>query len=311
MYQIFLLLLGLMAVVDSFASSVDSAYLFAYFKNNGEDGLHLAYSEDGFQWMALKNDKSFLVPVVANDKLMRDPCIVKGVDGLFHMVWTDSWHDRSIGYASSPDLIQWSQQLEIPVMAHEPTAQNCWAPEIIYDGSQKQYMIYWATTIPGRFPATDTFGDNNHRIYYTLTKDFKKFTPPQVLIDPGFNCIDATIQPNGKGYVLFFKDETLRPVAQKNIRLTYSKYLTKGYDAVSPAITGNYWAEGPTVTSLPDRQWIVYFDKYRNGKYGALTSKDLVQWEDVSERLSMPPGSRHGTVLKISSMELAKLKEEK
>ncbi|MDE8698430.1 hypothetical protein PZH42_31545, partial [Bacteroides cellulosilyticus] len=42
--------------------------------------------------------------------------------------WTSSWTDRIIGYASSRDLIHWSEQRAIPVMMHEPTAHNCWAP---------------------------------------------------------------------------------------------------------------------------------------------------------------------------------------
>src|ERR1700741_2676269 len=110
-----------------------TVYLFAYFKNNGEDGLHLAYSHDGLKWSTLKNDSSFLKPTVSKDKLMRDPCIIRGADGLFHMVWTVSWKDRGIGHATSPDLIHWSAQQYIPVMEQEPTALNCWAPEIIYN----------------------------------------------------------------------------------------------------------------------------------------------------------------------------------
>lgn len=34
-------------------------YVFSYFKGNGEDGLHLAVSEDGLSWKTLKNDSSF------------------------------------------------------------------------------------------------------------------------------------------------------------------------------------------------------------------------------------------------------------
>ena len=30
----------------------DEVLLFSYFKGNGEDGLHLAYSRDGLQWKA-------------------------------------------------------------------------------------------------------------------------------------------------------------------------------------------------------------------------------------------------------------------
>ena len=76
-------LLGLMLMFTGqilVAQQKDEVYLFSYFKNNGEDGLHLAYSYDGYKWLALKNDSSFLKPTVANDKLMRDPCIIRGAD---------------------------------------------------------------------------------------------------------------------------------------------------------------------------------------------------------------------------------------
>ena len=43
------------------AQQTDGVYLFSYFKDNGQDGLHLAYSYDGFKWTALKNDKSFAI----------------------------------------------------------------------------------------------------------------------------------------------------------------------------------------------------------------------------------------------------------
>ena len=154
------------------AQSPDSVYMFSYFKNNGNDGLHLAYSFDGLKWEALRNDSSFLKPTVAKDKLMRDPCIIRGADGLFHMVWTVSWNDRGIGYANSPDLINWSEQQFVPVMTGEDGARNCWAPEITYDRKHKKYIIYWATTIAGKY-RMDTLVENgyNHRLYYTTTKN--------------------------------------------------------------------------------------------------------------------------------------------
>src|ERR1700730_4017770 len=71
-------------------------YMFSYFKGNGEDGLHLASSEDGLHWDALNNDSSFLKPAVGKEKLIRDPCIIQGRDGYFHMVWTASWKDKGI-----------------------------------------------------------------------------------------------------------------------------------------------------------------------------------------------------------------------
>ncbi|PSR57317.1 glycosyl hydrolase [Adhaeribacter arboris] len=285
----------------------NEALLFAYFKGNG-DGLHLAASTDGLNWSPLKNDSLFLKPQVSQDKLLRDPCIIKGPDNLFHMVWTVSWNAKGIGYANSLDLIHWSEQQYIPVMEHEAGARNSWAPEITYDKKQKVYLIYWATTITGLYPETQSKEENsyNHRMYYTTTADFKKFSPTKLLYEPGFNVIDATIVPNQSQYLMFLKDETREP-PQKNIRIATSKNLVGPYMAAGPPITGKYWAEGPTALKL-GINWIVYFDKYTEGKMGAVTSPDLKKWTDISGKINFPAGVRHGTVFKVTRQELEKLK---
>lgn len=290
-----------------YAQSNKSLYLFSYFKNNGEDGLHLAYSKDSYTWKSLKNDQSFLTPMVGKDKLMRDPCIIRGADGLFHMVWTVSWTDKGIGYASSKDLITWSTQQFIPVMAKEEGARNTWAPEITYDNSTKTYLIYWSTTIINKFPETASATESgyNHRLYYVTTKDFKVFSETKLLYEPGFNVIDATIVKSDDKFVMFLKDETREP-AQKNIKIAYSDYLIGPYSKAGSAITGKYWAEGPTVLKNKDK-WMVYFDKYAEKKYGAIESTDLQNWVDISDQVSLPKGLRHGTILKIKRKELKKL----
>lgn len=294
--------------VNDYTLKSDS-YVFTYFKGNGEDGLHLAYSEDGYKWNSLKNDTSFLTPEVGKDKLMRDPCVIKGGDGLYHMVWTVSWTDKGIGYASSKDLIHWSKQEFIPVMTHEEKTRNTWAPEITYDEKSKTYMIYWASTIDGKFLETKSEEEKgyNHRIYYTTTKDFKKFSKTKLLYEPGFNVIDASIVKTDNGFTMYLKDETKVPV-QKNLKIATSKKLEGPYTKASEPITGDYWAEGPTAIKI-DNKWIVYFDKYTQKKYGAVreTSKG---WEDISEQVSFPAGTRHGTVIKVSAAEINALKRE-
>jgi len=274
----------------------EKVYLFSYFKGNGEDGLHLAYSRDGYNFSVLNNDKSFLTPSVGVSKLMRDPCIIRTDDGVFHMVWTAGWTERGIGYSSSKDLINWTGQKYFMVMEKEPTARNTWAPEITWDKKTKQFLIIWSTTIPGRFPETQEGGDGgyNHRIYSVTTKDFVTFSETKLFYDKGFNVIDATITQNGKSYVMFVKDETRTP-PQKNIRVTTSSSLFGPYSAPSEPITGKYWAEGPTSTKWGD-SWIVYFDKYTEKKMGAVMSKDMKTWTDISDKISFPEGMRHGTV---------------
>lgn len=278
--------------------------MFSYFVGNGEDGLHLAYSEDGFKWNAIERTPSFLQPQLSPNKLMRDPCIIRGRDNRFHMVWTVSWTQRGIGYASSADLVNWSEQQYIPVMEHEKGARNTWAPEVTYDPSTDEYMIYWATTITGLYPETQIQEDKayNHRTYYVTTKNFKKFSKTKLLYDPGFNSIDANIVPYEGKWLMFIKDETKVPV-QKNLKVAFADKLTGPYTAASAPITGKYWAEGPTAAKV-DGLWTVYFDKYTEHKYGAIQSSDLKEWTDVSDRVSLPKGLRHGTVFKVSEQEL-------
>lgn len=277
-------------------------YLFSYFIDNGQDGLHFAYSRDGLNWEALNNEKSLLTPTVGKDKLMRDPCIIKGADGLFHMVFTTGWHDKIIGYSSSKDLIHWSDQKAIPVMEHEPTAKNSWAPEVFYDDQKKNYIIYWATTIPGRHTdVADSESEKglNHRIYAVTTPDFKTFSETKMFYNPDFSVIDATILKRNGLYYMFVKNENPKP-AEKNIRVVESKHAFGPFPLkTSPPITGNYWAEGPTAVTIGDYTY-VYFDKYIDHKYGAVRSKDMKRWEDVSDQVHFPKGIRHGTVFKVS-----------
>jgi len=287
----------LIVVVSSILSAAEArtpmAYVFTSFRGNGEDGLHLAVSDDGYRWTDLK--RVFLRPEVGKSKLMRDPCIVRGPNGTFHMVWTTGWGEKGFGYARSADLVHWSPQRYIPVMAHEPKAQNTWAPELFHDEATGQFLIFWATTIPGRFPDTDRGGDHNHRMYYTTTKDFKTFAKARLFFDPGYNVIDATLLRVGERYVMVFKDE--RP-SHKVLKLAFSDRAEGPYADVSEPFTTD-WVEGPSALRIGG-EWLVYFDHYAKPHYyGATKTTDFKTWTDVSKQMAFPPGHRHGTVLRI------------
>ena len=303
-----LMLIFCLFSLASFAQK--DVYLFSYFIDNGQDGLHLAYSTDGLKWTPLNDGKSYLAPTVGKDKLMRDPFILQGKDGLFHMVWTSGWWDKQIGYASSPDLLNWSKQKGIPVMDQEPTARNSWAPEMAFDPESGEYIIFWATTIPGRHSdvaSSEREKGLNHRMYCTRTKDFKSFSPTKMFFNPDFSVIDATIFPKDKKFYMFLKNENPNP-PEKNIRISVSDKASGPYPVnVSAPITGKYWAEGPTALQV-GKYVYVYFDKYTEHKYGAVCSKNMVDWEDVSELVSFPKGARHGSVFKVSRDVFMQLK---
>ncbi|WCJ58433.1 glycoside hydrolase family 43 protein [Fontisphaera persica] len=306
------LLLGAVIILagrPGMAAEEEGELLFTSFRRNGEDGLHLLHSKDGYTWTALKKDQSFLRPQVGG-KLMRDPSLAQGPDGTFHLVWTTAWNKHGAGYASSKDLIHWSEQRLLDVMAHEPQTRNVWAPELFYDTAQQEWLIVWSSTIPGRFPQTEKAGDDgyNHRLYFTTTKNFQTLAPTRLLYDPGFNCIDAVIFRDGARHVMILKDETRHPPA-KNLRVAFSERATGPYGPASAPITGNYWAEGPTVIKIGGK-WFVYFDRYTEHRYGLVTSTDLQTWTDESDKVRFPKDHRHGTVLRVPRAVLERLQAE-
>ena len=303
-----------LALLGGASGAEGDSYVFTYFTKNGEDGLHLAWSSDGYTWAALNGGRSYLEPKVGKSKLMRDPCVTRGPDGTFHLVWTSGWNEDDIGYASSKDLIHWSEEKEIHVMAAEPTVRNSWAPEIDYDANRGEFLIFWASTIPGKFPTTAGTSEDayNHRIYATTTKDFTNFTPTRLFFDPGFSVIDATILPANGKFHLIFKDETVKP-PRKYLQMAVSDAMQGPYGPPSAPFTPkDLWVEGPTAIRIGD-EYLVYFDAYIQKHYGALRSRDLQTWEDVTAKMTFPDEGtpvrmRHGTVIAVPAAIAAALR---
>ena len=304
-----LVFLSVLILFPACTTKEKDVYLFSYFVDRGKDGLHLAYSYDGHDWKTLNDGKSFLAPEVGKDKLMRDPSITRGKDGTFHMVWTTGWWDKGIGYASSKDLIHWTEQKNIPVMEHLQSTRNTWAPEVYYDEKDDLFYIIWASTVPELYPEIETTPNEkglNHRQYFTTTKDFETFAPTELFFDPGFSVIDAAIIKRESDYMMVVKNEMSVP-KEKNLRTTFTDDLKKGFPTkVSGSITGDCWAEGPTPLQVGEYIYI-YFDKYREHKYGAIRSKDGQEWEDVSEIINLPRGIRHGTAFTVPAGMLDQL----
>jgi len=300
--------------VSGCGSQEKTGYLFTYFTDNGQDGLHLAWSADGYQWAALNDGKSYLTPKVGNSKLMRDPCVALGPDGTYHMVWTSGWNENNIGHASTRDFVSWTEQEEIPVMTHEPTVRNSWAPEIEYDAEREEFIMFWASTIPERFPATAGSSEEayNHRMYFTTTKDFETFAPTTVFLEPGFSVIDATfLKTNDRGLHLIIKDETREP-PKKYLQIASAESMQGPFGEFSAPFTPDgRWAEGPSAIQIGD-EYIVYYDAYIERHYSASRSSDLQNWEDVTEEMTFIEGDRdtrmrHGTIVEVPMSMIEKL----
>ncbi|MEP6677446.1 MAG: glycoside hydrolase family 43 protein [Ferruginibacter sp.] len=283
-------------------ASQKNVYLFTSFHEPANEGLRMLYSKDGYKWKSL--DSIFLKPIVGNDKIMRDPSMIQGPDGIFRLVWTTEWKaGNGFGYASSKDLIHWSEQEYVPVMKNEPTVKNVWAPELFYDDQKSEYIIVFASCIPNRFEKGIEDEDNNHRLYYTTTKDFKIFSDTKLFFDPKFSSIDAVIVKKAMNdYVLVLKDNT-RP--NRNIKVAFSNKPLGPFENVSASFTEKF-TEGPAVAKVKDG-WLIYYDAYQKKKYGAVFTKDFKTFVNADNLITIPEGHKHGTIVMTDRKMLKKL----
>ncbi len=291
--HLYILLFAVLAFSSCRMGQEEEWYMFSTFREPADKGLYLAYSEDGYHWHDLGGP--WLKPETGLQKVMRDPSVVKGPDGTYHMVWTSSWRgDMGFGYAASKDFVNWTEQKLINVMTDTSTV-NVWAPELFYDEDQGRFIIIWASTIPYKFEKGVEEEENNHRMYYTTTTDFKSFTETKLFLDPGFSVIDAVIVKRAAAdYVLVLKDNT-RPM--RNLKVAFGKSPLGLWENISEPYTG-FLTEGPTVVKVGD-SYLIYYDDYGNKKYGCVQTTDFENFEDVSSKVSLPEGHKHGTIFKV------------
>jgi beta-xylosidase len=279
---------------------------------NDREGLHLAVSPDGVKWQVVNGDRPVFARTVGD--VFRDPSIARDESGTYHLVWTIAWGCRKhkgVGYATSTDLIAWSQQRVIPVMENEPKAEFVWAPELFWDAKERQWMIHWASSVTGKFPETLALynGRANGRIYYTLTKDFQTFTPSRLLFNANCLAIDSYLYgaDDGQYYVFFKADRQEAP--KRGILVAKAPAATGPYTLDPQMLTApdEGWAEGPSVIKVGDKHRMYYSMR----SFRAYESPDLKSWTRIREAWTPPRGYRHGTVIRISPGEARRLLEHK
>ncbi len=274
------------------------AWLFIYFKEPGSQGIYFALSGDGYHYTPLNDGQPWVTPAQASE-LMRDVFLTRGPDGFFHMVWTWNWRDNSLGYASSPDLLTWSAQEQIPIMADFPQTNNVWAPEIYWDAAKSQWLLIWSSSMKD--------SQTGNRIWFSLTPDFLTFSKPAIFFDPGYVTIDATIFHGKTGpYRLIFKQQTYDPLTFQE-RVATGPTLEGPWSNISGPINES-WSEGPSAIQVGN-QYIVFYDHYRppRAHYEAVATTDWKHWQDITAQTSLPPFSKHSSFLRITHEEATRL----
>lgn len=304
-------------------------YLFVHFREktipDGEQ-VYFGVSRDGFRWEALNGGRPVLWAYYG-DKGVRDMAIVRTKDNRFVILATDlslsygmrgkyhhSWEEigrngsHCLAIWESDDLTRWTEQRLID-MGDE--GFGCvWAPDIIYDPQQGDYLVHWSSS-----HRKNDYGDK--AIYYSRTRDFRTFTPPQELYrNPDSGVIDSAMAVKDGVYYLFVKNEHDPAHAQ-----LFSAPSATGPFTRMPAFEkemdtlqqGQY--EAPAIFRADDGRWVLLLDYYgvRGAGQGyvpfvADTIESGVFLRSDSE-FSFPYGFKHGTVLPITDAEYDRLKK--
>lgn len=286
--------------------SAPAGWLFAYFRQIYDgpvlvEQLHYALSGDGLRWEALNANRPVWRPVIDGEEhSIRDPFVDVGLDGRYHLLATHAragWSHTDLVHASSADLLTWEDARLLPVLAGVPDAKNAWAPEFVRDPARGEHLVHWTTTTGPKVWVDKC-------IWCARTPDFRSFSRPRVLFDPGLNVIDSSIEQREGVFHLFFKPDSRDP--EKLVRVATGRSLDGPYEiasgGITPAIT-----EGPQPVRRDDLGgWLLYYDYPWENRYGVSFSPDLLAWGPLSGT-SFPLDARHGSVVPLDAGQQARL----
>ena len=346
-----LLPITLLAAVAGAAAATDScdSLLFVFFQ--GDEKLYYAYSADGLHWSVMNSNKPVMNATIPNTSI-RDPYIHAKPDGGYQMVSTNGHNFGGNPYIltwSTDDLINYSSEYMAEVMGpafFPPPAQlkDTWAPEWVWDAERNQYFVFWAADGANLLPTNPTTGPCNNTdagrfaFYGSRTSDFRAFSPPSVIFDPGCNVtgvggIDGDIVQDENGlWTMVYKDARGSGEPVRGVRSAVSStgrvegpYLDS---SISPLLAQTL-VEAPEAVYFPDPathapRWLLYYDcsfmptpaGWPRPPYGVSVSPSLAkpQWSEVpgactgnSTLTAFPKGATHGSFLCISNATLSTL----
>lgn len=337
--RLFTVMMMVALAVPTFAQKMEN-YLMVYHKDQ-DHGLHMAYSEDGYKWTALNDDK----PVIAGDTIaeqhgIRDPHIFRGPDGAFYLSMTDlhvfgiragirktqwerdgekyGWgNNRGLVLMKSKDLIHWTRaNLDFTKLPSDESFNwqevGCvWAPETVWDEEAQKMMIHFTTRQ----------GKGVNQIFWAyVNEDYTELTSqPKLLFEAPekkYNVIDSDIIKVGDTYHLFY--------------VSHEKGATPVH-AASDKITGpykidSYYRDGERQSHEAPNCWkrlgtdtyVLMFDNFSRKpmNFGFVETKDFFTYNPIgyfdSKDCPMTRTNfeeqKHGAVTYITKAELKRLK---
>ncbi len=274
------------------------AYLVSYMKGSDETHMYYGLSEDGCKFHVINGGK----PVLAasfDDKLIRDPMLIRDKKGVYHLVATVSWKNRPFTVWDSTDLIHWTNERLVDVAPEGAT--KTWAPEFTYDEENDVYFVHWTAEVNDNW---DTAA-----IYYSTTKDFVHFDPPRILHRDDEGILDANIIKVDDTYHLLYRKNGIWVATSRQAQGPY----TGPYQLTSENV------EGPFAYPFnAGKSYGVVWDYFgQSAGFGLWTSPDFRNWTRISNekapyynnKVEFPAGIRHGSIIGITEKELKALRK--
>jgi hypothetical protein len=318
------------------AAAEQTAYLLVYFKDETHD-IYFATSPDGFTFTDVNGGQPiFLGRVLAEQKGVRDPHLMRGPDGAFYSAMTDlhifakpaglrdtewerpgethGWgNNRNLIFMKSWDLLNWTHH-RVPVAKLFPEVGDLgvvWAPQTIWDDKANKPMVYYTTRV---------LKTQDHLVYAYADNDFTTLTaaPQKLFTYPiaGKNAIDGDITKIGDRFHMFYVAHD----QPGHLRQAISDRINGGYvfnpQKIDPETVAteapNLWRRHGTNT------WVLMYDVFgaqpRNNM-GFSETTDFVNFKNLG-RFNEPDsamkatnfvGAKHGAVISITPAEAKRL----
>ncbi|MBQ8540321.1 MAG: S-layer homology domain-containing protein [Clostridia bacterium] len=294
-------------------------YFYVYFRGfvNGSDehlSIHIAGSEDGYNWFDLNENKPILESQMGTYEL-RDPYLLRSVEGdRFYLIATDlntkdgqGWGPWSLAGSKylmvweSEDLINWSEQRMVK-FANDKIG-CAWAPEAIWDPDTEEYLVYASGKDLTMENPLDT-------VYVVRTRDFYSFSEPEVFVAPTkedgsrIAAIDSNIiHANDGKFYHFYKQSG-------HIEMMVSDHASGPYEYINefPRPAGE--GPGSFLVKGTDDTYALMVDDY--SVYIPYLTTDIAsgKFTKATDTITMPTGSKHGGFLPLNEEEYNRIMDK-
>ncbi|KAF9883377.1 hypothetical protein FE257_003544 [Aspergillus nanangensis] len=208
---------------------------------------------------------------------------------------------RSLVIWKSSDLVDWSEPTL--TIIEDDTAGMAWAPSAVWDDTEQQYYLFWASRLYDTSDTAHTGDATLDRIRYTTTTDFATFSPPaDYVARDGEPVIDQDFQYLGSpgAYARFIKDENVLQVYEE----TTTDGLLGEWTRLPGYIASDTQYEGAAAfadINTPGRYYVL-LDNYE--EYVPFQTDDIQagSWEK-SDASQFPGGLKHGSVFLLTQEE--------